>query len=130
MLVFVSGSSPRLYYVESSNKSWVKAQEYCREKYTDLATVDNSEDMDRLMRETHDGYNNMAWIGLYGDIFSEWRWSLKDEDSLGTGEYRNWASILDDTGPTENCSASVMGAWRAFSCETLMRFICYDGEEL
>lgn len=131
MLVLISGASPREFYLESSNKSWLEAQKYCREKYTDLATIDNSEDMDRLMYETYVGYDGMAWIGLYDDMFSGWRWSLKDEGrSLDAGEYQNWANILDDTGPTDHCVAIVMGAWRVFSCEALIEFICFDGEEL
>ena len=117
-----------MYHLEGDRKSWLDAQKHCREKYTDLATVDNTEDMDRLMHMTSGSYDGFAWIGMYDDLFRSWRWSLEDEVIEGAGEYRNWDSAQDNTGQGEHCVATVYGAWLAFSCKTLIRFICYDGE--
>uniref|UniRef100_A0A8C7DJ09 C-type lectin domain-containing protein n=1 Tax=Oncorhynchus kisutch TaxID=8019 RepID=A0A8C7DJ09_ONCKI len=73
-------------------ENWTEAQAYCRDKYTDLATIDNMEDMNRLLNLEHFGdYNNTVWIGMYDDVNS-WRWSLEDSDyySEGGAEFRNW----------------------------------------
>ncbi|KAK1889184.1 L-selectin [Dissostichus eleginoides] len=45
------------YHLIKDKKSWIEAQSYCREKYTDLATVSNMRDLERLTEE--------AWIGLH-----------------------------------------------------------------
>ncbi|KAK7883842.1 hypothetical protein WMY93_026965 [Mugilogobius chulae] len=77
--------------------TWSDAQQYCREHYTDLATLENEEDMNKFI--IPDG--TLDWIGLFDDPASwkgamtsdsnSWRWS-----STGTtnpGSYQNWASV-------------------------------------
>ncbi|XP_015225138.1 PREDICTED: C-type lectin lectoxin-Lio3-like, partial [Cyprinodon variegatus] len=65
------------YLYINEEKNWTEAQQYCREKHTDLATVSNMADMKRL-NSTRAGYEREAWIGLYDqtDGIRTWYWSL------------------------------------------------------
>ncbi|KAK2862997.1 hypothetical protein Q5P01_002530 [Channa striata] len=65
------------YHFIKENKTWDEAQTYCREKYTDLATVSNMTDMKRLIVSTQSQAE--AWIGLHsypGKENRTWYWSL------------------------------------------------------
>ncbi|KAM3590954.1 uncharacterized protein V6R79_019443 [Siganus canaliculatus] len=67
--------------------NWTEAQTHCRQKYTDLATIDNSEEM-KLLNDTvlSSGLNSDVWIGLHTHI--DWKWS---DGYNGSGaEYRRW----------------------------------------
>lgn len=79
------------YHFVNMGKNWTEAQAYCREKYTDLVTIDNMEDMNRLINTVDSGSNGSAWTGLYSGVNS-WRWSLEDMDYYGETEFRNWDS--------------------------------------
>ncbi|CAB1346141.1 unnamed protein product, partial [Coregonus sp. 'balchen'] len=77
--LFTLSSCP--YHYERDPKNWTEAQRYCRKKYTDLATVDNMEDMNRLNHSTIDsGYDGAVWIGLKKGLSFRWQWSLADID--------------------------------------------------
>ncbi|KAI9513664.1 hypothetical protein NQZ68_040680 [Dissostichus eleginoides] len=90
----------RQYHFFHEAKNMSEAQIYCREKYTDLATVDSMEDL-TLLNKMSGKYsqvsplslsltsNQSAWIGLYRD---SWRWSLSDTDFYKPGEteFRGW----------------------------------------
>ncbi|KAL3040522.1 hypothetical protein OYC64_011525 [Pagothenia borchgrevinki] len=65
--------SIRRYTFVYGRKNRTEAQKYCREKYTDLATVD-SEKIVKILNNAADltkmvypGYYHRAWIGLYDD---------------------------------------------------------------
>ncbi len=64
------------------------AQSYCRETFTDLATVNNLDENDRLLSasQTH---GNFAWIGLYDDL-TRWKWSLANADFNIDTDFSNW----------------------------------------
>uniref|UniRef100_A0A8C7WSG7 C-type lectin domain-containing protein n=1 Tax=Oryzias sinensis TaxID=183150 RepID=A0A8C7WSG7_9TELE len=62
------------YHIVNQPLNWTEAQTNCRQKYTDLATIENSEEMDQLINTTLSaGSSNNFWIGLYNEI--NYRWS-------------------------------------------------------
>ncbi|KAL1253177.1 hypothetical protein QQF64_017870 [Cirrhinus molitorella] len=122
-------ASSRQYHFVSQNKTWTEAQRYCRETYTDLATIDNMEEMNRLINTVNGSYSGSAWIGLYDDMNS-WRWSLEDNDFYQEGErdFRNWQHEPRNNGGNELCVfMNGDGNWFDISCDSYYLFVCYDG---
>nr|XP_021324716.1 C-type mannose receptor 2 isoform X2 [Danio rerio] len=123
--------SSRQYYFMNQFLSWNEAQRFCRQNYTDLATIDNMEEMNRLINTVNGSYSGSAWIGQYDDVNS-WRWSLEDNDFYQEGErdYRNWYHEPDNTGGKELCVyMNSNGKWYDTSCDYTQKFVCYDGRE-
>uniref|UniRef100_A0A669DVU2 C-type lectin domain-containing protein n=1 Tax=Oreochromis niloticus TaxID=8128 RepID=A0A669DVU2_ORENI len=109
------------------NKTWEEAQKYCRENYTDLASVFDMADMVRLRESTE--YEGKAWIGLFSNPGKEnrmWHWSLPGVEY--TERETRWGrSEPDDL--KENC-VKTRGNWTHANCDKTMWFICYDGENM
>uniref|UniRef100_A0A8C9XE86 C-type lectin domain-containing protein n=1 Tax=Sander lucioperca TaxID=283035 RepID=A0A8C9XE86_SANLU len=83
------GSQLYEYHFIKYEKTWKAAQEYCTKNHSDLATVSNETDMQRLQR--HPQYRSGAWIGLQRD----WRWSqprVKFNETLMTVIIKNPSS--------------------------------------
>uniref|UniRef100_A0A3B3E0U2 C-type lectin domain-containing protein n=1 Tax=Oryzias melastigma TaxID=30732 RepID=A0A3B3E0U2_ORYME len=100
----------RQYYYVNKTMSWSEAQQYCREKYTDLATFDSMDDLKRL--KANFSYS-WAWIGLHddpaawrtsmGNESNSWRWSATGQTSR-TG-FQSWNSYSPDYWKgTETCA--------------------------
>ncbi|CAB1452669.1 unnamed protein product [Pleuronectes platessa] len=83
------------YHFVSDVMTWTEAQSYCREKYTDLATIENTEEMKKLKDTVFNaGHSSEVWIGLYSHI--DWKWS--DGFNQSGAEYRRWYSgTLEDS---------------------------------
>uniref|UniRef100_A0A667WZ51 C-type lectin domain-containing protein n=1 Tax=Myripristis murdjan TaxID=586833 RepID=A0A667WZ51_9TELE len=93
---------PRQYHLVEKSMTWTEAQSYCRQHYTDLATVSSEEDVAKLNDPLG---SHRSWIGLYDDINS-WRWSLQNKSYYGEGEaeFRMWSSGQPDNyGSNEHC---------------------------
>ncbi|XP_048021426.1 LOW QUALITY PROTEIN: macrophage mannose receptor 1-like [Megalobrama amblycephala] len=122
-------STSHQYHFVSESKTWTEAQRYCRQNYTDLATIDNMEEMNRLINTVNGSYSGSAWIGLYDDVNS-WRWSLEDNDFYQEGErdFRNWYHEPNNDGGKQLCVyMDYYGKWYDLSCDNTLPFVCYDG---
>uniref|UniRef100_A0A3Q0RWX6 C-type lectin domain-containing protein n=1 Tax=Amphilophus citrinellus TaxID=61819 RepID=A0A3Q0RWX6_AMPCI len=117
--------------------SWTDAQNYCREKYTDLATIESMEDISRLNRPPLD--TTMVWIGLRDYLKScegklktdtnSWRFSATGQPSK-TG-FANWAPGYPFSVPcTEVCvTMGPDGRWTDADCAIAARSICCNTAE-
>ncbi|XP_015226635.1 PREDICTED: C-type mannose receptor 2-like [Cyprinodon variegatus] len=113
------------HYIEEE-KPWIEAQQYCREKHTDLATVFNFTEMERLLSISA-GDMKEAWIGLYDqtDGIRTWYWSLPGVEFNET----NWYEGEPDDRETENCYFIQRDnnlQWEDISCDFEIFFICYN----
>ncbi|XDV38524.1 hypothetical protein PO909_007904 [Leuciscus waleckii] len=124
-------ASSHQYHFVNESKTWTEAQRHCRENYTDLATIDNMEEMNSMINTVNGSYNGSAWIGQYDDVNS-WRWSLEDNDFYQDGErdFRNWYHEPNNILGNELCVyMDYNGNWYDSSCENYYIFVCYDGRE-
>ncbi|KAM6894257.1 C-type mannose receptor 2-like [Lycodopsis pacificus] len=122
----------RLYeyhYVEES-KSWDEAQKYCRDNYTDLATVFDMTDMNRLLRKSASNPGK-AWIGLrnQNNVNRTWLWSLPGVEF--NDSETEWNVNGDNNEPNdgehpENCVFMNNHKWFDLPCHQKRPFICYD----
>ncbi|XP_067436959.1 macrophage mannose receptor 1-like [Thunnus thynnus] len=116
------------YHFVAEPMNWTEAQNYCRETYTDLATIENTEDMNQLINTVSSaGYNSQVWIGLYRVI--DWKWS---DGYRGSGaEYRNWKSGYPYLSINVHCVLTGCGhVWWDHYCEEDFKFVCYNGTQL
>ncbi|XP_073672158.1 C-type mannose receptor 2-like [Paramisgurnus dabryanus] len=109
----------RRYHHINMTKKWTEAQRYCREKYTDLATVNNINDMNQLMKSVDYSLIYGVWIGLHRSSVYKWKWSLGDPV-----KYTNWYN--GDSNAPNDCVYMRDGSWRHQICNVRMRFICYN----
>uniref|UniRef100_A0A3B4DUS8 C-type lectin domain-containing protein n=1 Tax=Pygocentrus nattereri TaxID=42514 RepID=A0A3B4DUS8_PYGNA len=127
-LSFTTGLQPlfRLYHFVNDPKTWTKAQTYCRNRFTDLASVDSVKDMSRLMKLLVDvGYSGSLWIGLTQAVQPRWGWSRGDEL---LSNFSNWdAGRPNGTG---KCVFTINGVWRNYDCTVALYFVCYYGESV
>ncbi|XP_053088248.1 asialoglycoprotein receptor 2-like [Pangasianodon hypophthalmus] len=119
-------SVTRKYYLIQQGKTWSDAQAYCRATYTDLATINSTDDMVKLQDEAKtQQFNSSAWIGLYTNINS-WHWSLKNEP---LGNFTPWSySEPNNLVGNEGCIIKNAGRWSDAPCDYMSFFVCFDGE--
>uniref|UniRef100_A0AAY3ZYS4 C-type lectin domain-containing protein n=1 Tax=Denticeps clupeoides TaxID=299321 RepID=A0AAY3ZYS4_9TELE len=112
-------SDPHLYYFVNETKTWTDAQLYCRDHYTDLATVDGVQDEKPLVGAVTGGYSQ-AWIGLH-EVQSSWLWSDGSDSN-----YTNWAAGKPQLSVQQKLCGAVYtqsGEWSNEGCSGTLPFI-------
>nr|XP_055047275.1 macrophage mannose receptor 1-like isoform X2 [Misgurnus anguillicaudatus] len=110
----------RRYHHINMKMTWTEAQKYCRENYTDLATVNNINDMNQLMKSVNNSLTTYVFIGLNRLSVYKWKWSLGDPV-----KYTNWYN--GDSNGSGQCVYMRDGSWRHQDCKKNMKsFICYN----
>ncbi|XP_037399055.1 macrophage mannose receptor 1-like isoform X1 [Pygocentrus nattereri] len=130
----VSAYVPYRYHFVNENKTWTEAQSYCRQRDSDLVTINNMEEMKKLNATLKKHLNNTpsssVWISLVRGDTDQWLWSLADANFYRKGDtYRNWASgEPNNVGGVENCVVMKKsdGTWFDDRCSSLYTFVCYD----
>ncbi|XP_078805907.1 lymphocyte antigen 75-like [Oryzias latipes] len=125
----------REYHFISERQDWTTAQSYCREKFTDLATVEDVQELNIMMTQkelstlSSQEIGQFFWLGLYNDVTS-WRWSMSDSKFYGEGEanFSNWLSGQPDNSGLSDCCTmmSARGGWDDVSCDQSLDAVCFD----
>ncbi|XP_041723751.1 C-type lectin 1-like [Coregonus clupeaformis] len=97
--------------------TWEEGQSYCRQHYTDMASVRNLAESQKIGNVLAKG--SWAWIGLFRD----WSWSDQSNSLFrhcrsGTpnNHYGNYVSVFDKSRELAD-----------YTCETELPFCCYSG---
>ncbi|XP_010779382.1 asialoglycoprotein receptor 2-like [Notothenia coriiceps] len=114
----VSSHAERQYHFVYQPKTMAEAQRYCREKHTDLATID-SDEIVKLLNNMAGQYNQSAWIGLHDERYT-WKWSMSDPSfyKLREIEFRQWGIGQPGKYNSEHCTCigSPDGLWHDYNC--------------
>ncbi|MGH0114539.1 UNVERIFIED_CONTAM: hypothetical protein FKN15_020450, partial [Acipenser sinensis] len=102
-------SCTKYHFVETV-MNWSAAQTYCRDKYTDLATVHSQEEAKQL-----DNFNisTSAWIGMYLDGNENWQWSNGDDVTYNTRRAKLFCVTVN---PDRDWTDSVYHDTKRFMC--------------
>ncbi|XP_029015267.1 macrophage mannose receptor 1-like [Betta splendens] len=127
-LGFLPSSFSKFYIYVKQYMSWFNAQTYCRTQYTDLASVQNGQELSQLSQLIDSRLH--VWIGLCPDPDS-WRWSLQNPVYYGVGEigFRLWAAGEPNEAYYHKACVAMgsSGEWVDLFCDSIYPFVCYDG---
>uniref|UniRef100_A0A3P9NMM1 C-type lectin domain-containing protein n=1 Tax=Poecilia reticulata TaxID=8081 RepID=A0A3P9NMM1_POERE len=116
----------QFHYI-NENKTWTEAQQYCREKHTDLVTVTNMKDMKRLI-SILPKYWRGAWIGLYYQANGNRKWHWSQSEVKFNESEKNWnTNEPNDATGWQNCGIIWKNLkWGDISCNDPQYFLCYE----
>uniref|UniRef100_A0A8C1M701 C-type lectin domain-containing protein n=1 Tax=Cyprinus carpio TaxID=7962 RepID=A0A8C1M701_CYPCA len=106
-------------------KTWPEAQSYCREKYTDLVTVQSDADRAKLKEAANAvNFSSVAWIGFYKD---PWLWSYQNTII----SYAKWGNQKPDLLKTHKACATVKrnGQWVDANCTEGRYYFCQTDKQ-
>ena len=133
-LCSLSACAPHHYHFINKMKNWTEAQRYCRETYTDLATVHSMDEMKELNETLKNSSISgpSVWMGLQRGGTKKWMWSLADTQfyKQGETEFRKWKTgEPSDSASNQDCAVkySTDIFWRDENCSQSHSFVCYDG---
>ena len=120
----------KLYHHVDQKMSWTDAQRYCREKFHDLATVDNREELERLKesRKLPNYDEDHTWIGLQDDL-TRWQWADNQDYKMGQ-DYGNWEkSEPNNKDGGQNCTMISISTrmWKDARCHSALNAVCING---
>ncbi|KAG7221473.1 hypothetical protein INR49_002448, partial [Caranx melampygus] len=109
------------YHIVRQGKTWHEARNYCRNKYNDLARIDNEEDMGRLREAAGSGFSGTVWIGLH-DVW-DWRWSMGNRKA----GYTSWKKgEPNDRIQHLSCVYYQDHQWIDAPCSEELMFVCFS----
>ncbi|CAI5661602.1 unnamed protein product [Oreochromis niloticus] len=114
-----SGATNDQILVQKS-MNWSAAQSYCREKYTDLISINTVQDNTKItgLMLLNILNTQTAWIGLYK---TSWEWS---DGSNAT--YTNWKSGEPKDGKDCALMETSSASWSGEDCDKNHDFLCYQ----
>uniref|UniRef100_A0A8C9YAR3 C-type lectin domain-containing protein n=1 Tax=Sander lucioperca TaxID=283035 RepID=A0A8C9YAR3_SANLU len=104
-----SGSDVTFVFI-NNRVTWTEAQSYCRDHYTDLPSVRNMAENQKVQAVIPAGC--YAWIGLFRDPM---KWS-----DGSTSSFSFWKNGQPDNNENETCVAadfSQSGTWEDWPCD-------------
>ncbi|XP_054914481.1 C-type mannose receptor 2-like [Poeciliopsis prolifica] len=114
-----AGTSEFVAVDEAMN--WSTARSYCQRKFTDLATIGNSTENQRVQTLVPTG--NWAWTGLYRNENIYW----SDQSRFG---FSNWDHVSNMIGSNARMCGATSKArsakWKFSPCDWSRPFVCYS----
>ncbi|XP_043099386.1 C-type lectin BfL-2 isoform X2 [Puntigrus tetrazona] len=118
-------SQTHVFYLVPVEMSWSAAQKHCRRHYTDLASIDDREDYEELLKTVNaDFKGEWIWTGLYRTSgTAPWIWSDQSQST-----FRSWADGQPNNhGGTQFCAGtSPTGTFNDADCSIQYAAVCYD----